>query len=79
MYVNYSRGLIVISISRRHKMFILLINRSVLSVTHIPQVRLGDVCTAIVMLAISVIILEIFAVKMSVNLTLTVIISQGQM
>ena len=45
MYAN--QGLIAISITRRHKMFILLTNRSVFSVTQIPQVLLGDVCTAL--------------------------------
>ena len=43
MYVKYSRGLIVISINRRYKMFILLTNRSVIQIL---KVRLGDVYTA---------------------------------
>ena len=45
MYVYYSRGLIAISITRRHKMFILFTNGSVFSVSQILQVLLGDVYT----------------------------------
>ena len=44
--VNYSRGLIAISITRRYKMFIQLTNESLFSVTQILHVLLGDFCTA---------------------------------
>ena len=46
MYVNNSWRLISITVTRWHKMFILLTNESVFSVTQILQVFLVDVCTA---------------------------------